>query len=117
MTGDKFDPALFDKYDRSSDFLFYQHPRKVVHIDEGAIRAVTQLYRELLPANGAILDLMSSWRSHLPSDVKFSRVAGLGMNADELRDNPQLTDYSVHSLNDTPALPYQTTSSTRQCAA
>lgn len=31
--------------------------------------------------------------------MTFVRVAGLGMNADELRDNPQLTDYVVYSLN------------------
>lgn len=107
MSRAELDPELFRKYDPSSDFLFYQSPRKVVHIHDGAIRAVTQLYRELLPPGGAILDLMSSWRSHLPSEVKFSRVAGLGMNADEMRDNPQLTDFVVHSLNDDPTLPYQ----------
>ena len=97
---------LFGKYDASSDYVFYQLPRKVVHIDDGAIKAVTQVYRELLPAGNAVLDLMSAWRSHLPQDVKFSRVAGLGMNADELRDNPQLSDTTVHSLNDNPTLPY-----------
>ena len=100
------DAELFAKYDAAPDDLFYQSPRKVVHIDDGAIRVVTQLYRELLPPNGAILDLMSSWRSHLPTDVHFSRVAGLGMNADELRDNPQLTDFAVHNLNAQPKLPY-----------
>jgi ubiquinone/menaquinone biosynthesis C-methylase UbiE len=26
-------------------------------------------------------------------------VAGLGMNAEEMRDNPQLTDFSLHDLN------------------
>lgn len=92
---------------QKSDFLFYQSPRKVVHLDDGAIKAVTQLYRELLPPGGVILDLMSSWRSHLPPEVKFNRVAGLGMNAEEMRDNPQLTDFVVHNLNDDPALPYQ----------
>jgi SAM-dependent methyltransferase len=101
------DPALFDKYDRSSDFEFYQFPRKVVHIDDGAIKAVTQLYRELLPSGGAILDLMSSWRSHLPAEMTFSRVAGLGMNAEEMRDNPQLIDFMVCNLNDDPTLPYE----------
>jgi SAM-dependent methyltransferase len=99
-------PALFDKYDSSPDEMFYRTPRKVVHIDDGAIRAVTRLYRELLPPGGAILDLMSSWRSHLPTDVKFSRVVGLGMNAEEMKDNPQLSDFVVHSLNDTPTLTF-----------
>jgi SAM-dependent methyltransferase len=103
---EQWDPRWFEKADASSDAGFYVAPRKVVHIDDTAIAAVTQLYRELLPANGAILDLMSSWRSHLPKDVKYSRVAGLGMNAEELRDNPQLTEHATQNLNVNPALPY-----------
>ena len=54
----EWDPRWFSKDDSSSDAGFYVAPRKVVHIDDKAIDAVTQLYRELLPANGAILDLM-----------------------------------------------------------
>lgn len=100
------DPALFAKHDPTPDDLFYRAPRRVVHIDDGAIKAVTQLYRELLPAGGAILDLMSAWRSHLPPEVKYARVAGLGMNAEEMRDNPQLTEHVVHNLNEDPALLY-----------
>jgi SAM-dependent methyltransferase len=102
----QWDPRWFDKDDRSSDAGFYVMPRKVVHIDDSAINAVTQLYRELLPANGAILDLMSSWRSHLPKDMVFERVAGLGMNAEEMRDNPQLTEHALQNLNANPTLPY-----------
>jgi SAM-dependent methyltransferase len=101
------DPDLFDKYDRTPDTQFYVYPRKVVHIDEGAIAAVTQLYRELLPAGGVILDLMSSWRSHVPPDMSFTRVAGLGMNAEEMGDNPQLNDATVQDLNADPQLPYE----------
>ena len=67
---------------------------------------MTQVYRELLPPGGAILDLMSSWRSHLPPELTYARVAGLGMNAEEMRDNPQLTDFIVRDLNDGPLLPY-----------
>lgn len=103
---DQWDPRWFEKDDRSSDAGFYVMPRKVVHIDDHAINAVMQLYRELLPSNGAVLDLMSSWRSHLPKDVTFSRVAGLGMNAEEMRDNPQLTEHAVQNLNLNQTLPY-----------
>lgn len=103
---EQWDPRWFDKADSSIDAGFYTAPRKVVHIDDTAIAAVTQLYRESLPANGAILDLMSSWRSHLPKEMAFTRVAGLGMNAEELRDNPQLTERAVQNLNTNPALPY-----------
>ena len=40
------------------------------------------------------------------TEVRYARVAGLGMNAAEMRDNPQLTESQVHSLNDDPRLPY-----------
>ena len=78
----------------------------MTHIDERAIAAVTQLYRETLPAGGAILDLMSSWISHLPPETSYSRVVGLGMNEQELKANPRLHAYTVHNLNDEPSLPY-----------
>jgi SAM-dependent methyltransferase len=100
------DPRWFEKQDRAVDTLFYAHPRKVTHIDKGAIGAVTQLYRELLPEGGAILDLMSSWRSHLPPEARYARVSGQGMNAEEMRDNPQLSDFTVVDLNVAPVLPY-----------
>lgn len=96
----------FERVDDSSDADFYAQPRKVVHIDQGAIEAVTDLYGQLLPAGGAILDLMSSWRSHLPEDGSYSRVCGLGMNEEEMADNPQLTDSLVHNLNQSPQLPF-----------
>jgi len=102
----EWDPDLFAHQDTLPDSAFYAEPRKVVHIDDAAIGIVSGLYREMLPAGGAVLDLMSSWRSHLPPDVSYTRVAGLGMNADEMADNPQLTEYAVHDLNNAPKLPY-----------
>jgi SAM-dependent methyltransferase len=97
---------MFERLDESPDAEFYALPRFVTHIDEGAIAAVTQLYRERLPAGGAILDLMSSWVSHLPSDVTYRRVVGLGMNAEELAANPQADAWVVHDLNADPRLPF-----------
>lgn len=96
----------FSRYDESPDEEFYRFPRLVTHIDEGAIAAVTQLYREHLPAGGAVLDLMSSWVSHLPPEVTYRRVAGLGMNEEELKRNPRLDDYVVRNLNRDPGLPF-----------
>jgi hypothetical protein len=101
----------------SPDPLFYAQPRKVVHIDAAAIRALTALYRELLPPGGAILDLMSSWRSHLPDDAAYARVAGLGLNAGEMADNPQLTDFAIHDLNADPSLPYAAAEFDAACCA
>ena len=99
-------PQAFARMDESPDEEFYEEPRLVTHIDERAIAAVTQLYRETLPPGGAVLDLMSSWISHLPPEMRFSKVAGLGMNEQELKANPRLHAYTVHNLNDEPALPY-----------
>jgi SAM-dependent methyltransferase len=69
------------------------------------VAAVTGLYREVLPPGGAVLDLMSSWVSHLPPEVAYREVVGLGMNAEELAANPRLTRRLVQDLNRDPALP------------
>ena len=96
----------FRREDETPDELFYKTARLVTHIDNGAIAAVTQLYREYFPPGGAVLDLMSSWISHLPREAAYARVAGLGMNAEELAANPRLTEWVVHDLNRDPRLPY-----------
>jgi SAM-dependent methyltransferase len=98
-------PAAFDKEDSSPDAGFYAQPRFVTHIDDGAIAAVTLVYREALPPGGAVLDLMSSWVSHLPEDVAYASVIGHGMNAEELAANPRLSRWFVQDLNLEPALP------------
>lgn len=102
----RYPPDAFRRLDETPDPAFYATPRFVTHIDAGAIAAVTQLYREHLPAGGAVLDLMSSWVSHLPMDVSYGRVTGLGMNADELAANPRLDGWVVHDLNAEPRLPF-----------
>ncbi len=99
-------PEAFRRQDETPDAQFYQAPRFVMHIDDGAIAAVTQLYREYFSPGGALLDLMSSWVSHLPADVPYRRVVGLGMNAAELRANPRLTSRAVQDLNQAPALEF-----------
>jgi SAM-dependent methyltransferase len=96
----------FRRYDETPDEEFYLLPRFVTHIDDRAIAAVTQLYRELFPAGGEILDLMSSWVSHLPPEASYRRVIGLGMNEAELRRNERLDAYVVQNLNRTPELPF-----------
>ena len=101
MTDDMegFHPKAFEKVDPGPDTAFYAQPRFVTHIDDGAITAVTALYRTVLPEGGVILDLMSSWVSHLPEEMSFERVIGHGMNADELAANPRLDDWFVQDLN------------------
>jgi SAM-dependent methyltransferase len=96
----------FRRFDETPDSFFYRQPRFVEHIDDAAIAAVTQLYRELFPADGAILDVMSSWVSHLPSEIAYRNVVGLGMNQAELEANPRLHAWVVHDLNHQPRLPF-----------
>ena len=98
---------LFDREDPAPDEQFYREPRKVVHLDLYAIQAVTDLYRELVPTKGVVLDLMSAWRSHLPTEVPYQRVVGLGMNEEELADNPELDRFVVHNLNSDEPLPFE----------
>ena len=99
-------PSLFSRLDESPDELFYETPRFVTHIDDAAIAAVTQLYREYFPAGGAVLDLMSSWISHLPAEVAYHRVVGLGMNREELAANRRLHSWVLQDLNENPRLPF-----------
>jgi SAM-dependent methyltransferase len=98
--------AAFDKADSSPDAEFYEYPRFVTHIDDGAIAAVTQAYRERLVPGGAVLDLMSSWVSHLPEEIAYASVVGHGMNAEELAANPRLSRWFVQDLNIDPILPF-----------
>jgi len=53
-----------------------------------------------------VLDLMSSWRSHLPEDLRLREVVGLGMNTEEMAENPQLTRSIVHDLNRDSHVPF-----------
>jgi hypothetical protein len=101
----QFPAGAFDRIDERDDADFYSFPRRVVHIDDGAIAALGLVYEGLVPARGRVLDLMASWRSHFPPSFA-GRVVGLGMNAEEMRDNPQLDESIVHDLNREPTLPF-----------
>src|SRR5512134_797367 len=99
-------PTAYTRDDDTSDDRFYSVPRKVVHLDDGAIAALGDLYATVLPPAGRLLDLMSSWRSHLPAGFPTREVIGLGLNADEMTDNPQLARHVVHDVNRDPRLPF-----------
>src|SRR6202011_866805 len=101
-----FRPDFFRRIDESADEEFYQLPRRVVHIDDDAIATIGKIYAELIGPGSEILDLMSSWRSHLPATLRPSRVTGLGLNAEEMQDNPALTEVVVHNLNRAPRMPF-----------
>jgi hypothetical protein len=98
-------PGAFARLDEDDDAAFYEPARLVLHIDNHAVAVLTRLYREILPAGGVLLDLMSSWVSHLPKEVDYAEVIGHGMNAEELAANPRLSRWFTQNLNRDPALP------------
>ncbi len=109
MTDDGWPPGFFDRQDPSDDAVFYAPTRLVTHIDDGAIAAVTGLYDELGLTEGRVLDLMSSWVSHLPRKPSGGLVV-LGMNAVELQANPLADQVVVQDLNVDPLLPFDAAS-------
>ena len=102
---DFFSGNPFARLDGEPDARFYETPRLVQHLDATAIGRVRELYRRFLSPRMKVLDLMSSWTSHLPEDMNGLEVTGLGMNREELERNPRLTERLIHDLNADPKLP------------
>lgn len=98
--------GALSREDEQPDDRFYATPRKVTHIDDRAIEEISHLYGSLMAPGMDVLDLMSGWRSHVPESAALRSLVGLGMNAEEMADNPQLTDHVVHDLNADPTLPF-----------
>ena len=100
------------RLDSTSDTLFYQEPRFVEHVDEQAVRLMTDYISSLVQTTyvTSVLDVCASWTSHMAPhtvDSNLKRVAGLGMNTAELQANPSLTEWAVQDLNVRPTLPYE----------
>ena len=98
------------KWDASDDALFYAEPRFVHHLDGAFRQRLTQLYRERIPAQAVVLDLMSSWVSHLPEEVAYAQVIGHGLNEKELAANPRLQRHWLQNLNKDQLLPLESAS-------
>ena len=103
----EFPPGSFDRVDEGDDAAFYGPPRLVTHIDDQAIAALREYYGKIIKPGSVVLDLMSSWVSHLPGDLELAEVIGHGMNAAELEANPRLTRRFVQDLNREPTLPLE----------
>jgi SAM-dependent methyltransferase len=99
--------GAFERIDHADDAEFYAPPRLVTHIDDNAIAALGAFYAKVLPRDAVLLDLMSSWVSHLPDDFPAAEVIGHGMNEAELAANPRLVRWFVADLNQTPLLPLE----------
>ena len=107
---DYFSPGAFTRDDKSPDALFYGKPRYAQHIDTTAIEMVKNTYGRFLEDDMQVLDLMSSWQSHLPENVNLGRVVGLGLNESELRKNTRLAETVVQDLNLNSKLPFESNS-------
>src|SRR2546425_12861653 len=101
-----FTPEMFQRMDESDDPLFYAFPRKVVHIDEPAIAAVGQFLAATFAPHGVLLDLMSSWRSHLPPGIVKQRLFSLRIHAEAMAVNPGLDEDAATTRKTEPSLPF-----------
>ena len=93
--------------DISDDQIFYKNPRYVHHLSISFRNRLTNLYSDYLYNHHVILDLMSSWVSHLPSNSQYKKVIGHGMNESELRANKRFDSYWVQNLNKTQNIPIE----------
>jgi len=107
---DFFSGEAFGREDETPDTLFYENPRLVQHIDDTAIEVVRNTYGRFLKDNMNVLDLMSSWQSHLPDDLRLGHVVGLGLNENEMKNNTRLTERIVQDLNHNPMVPFESDS-------
>ncbi|MEN2985641.1 MAG: hypothetical protein ABDH16_03140 [Thermodesulfovibrionaceae bacterium] len=98
-------PLAFSRADESDDTLFYSEPRITTHIDSKCHENLVNLYENLLPNEGKILDLMSSYQSHIPKG-KNLRIIGLGLNEEEMKKNELLDDFIIHDINKSPEIPF-----------
>ena len=107
---DFFSDDAFRRDDETPDSRFYIHPRYVQHIDDTAIEIIRNTYGRFIRDDMHILDLMSSWQSHLPEKLRFGRLVGLGLNQSELKKNPRLSETVVQDLNINSRLPFDSNS-------
>ena len=100
-----FPPDAFRRMDEEDDSQFYSFPRiHVRHIDDKATARLIQWYGDFCEVQKprVVVDLASSWISHLPDTVQPDRLLGVGLNAAELAANPRLDERYVADLNSSP---------------
>ena len=107
----------YERLDEEVDSVFYEQERKVHHLDKYARKEICDIYSSVIKSGDRVLDLMSSWESHISEQLTGNHqtksgtdkihLSGLGMNAEELKSNPQLNDYIVHDLNTALPMPYE----------
>ena len=96
---DALPEILFQRDDETDDAHFYRDARLVTHIDDATIGALTDFYRERIAPGARVLDLMSSWVSHLPEDVDYARVAASSAAFMNAADDSQRTSASSTAVS------------------
>ena len=106
---DFFTQEAFSRLDPRDDQQFYAEPRFVQHVDQTAIQCIGEIYRQFIRQGIKVLDLMSSWVSHIPPDIDTVSITGLGLNRQEMEKNTQLSNMVLHDLNSDPRIPFGNT--------
>ena len=95
------------KPDETNDSLFYSSPKFVYHLDSNFRKNLSELYNDLIENNSSVLDLMSSWDSYLPKNIKYKKVIGHGLNKEELQRNKAFDDYWIQNFNINQKIPLE----------
>lgn len=96
----------FSRANEAEDRLFYEESMLTTYVDKRAESIIGGIYGNFLRDGMKVLDMMSSWQSHIPGHIMLDSLTGLGMNVEEMSLNLQLTDQIVHNLNSEPSLPF-----------
>ena len=95
------------KPDETNDSEFYATPKFVYHLDANFRNNLTELYEEEFENNCSVLDLMSSWDSYLPRNLKYKKIIGHGLNKEELERNKAFDNYWIQNFNINKKLPLE----------
>ncbi len=93
------------KLDETNDNEFYSTPKFVYHLDLNFRKNLSAVYKQEIQNNSSILDLMSSWDSYLPKNIKYKKVIGHGLNEEELKKNQAFDNFWIQNFNTSQEIP------------
>ena len=98
------------KIDESNDEDFYSNPKFVYHLDANFRKYLSNIYKKEIENESTVVDLMSSWDSYLPSEKKYKKVIGHGLNKKELEKNNILNSFWIQNFNISQTIPLKSKS-------
>ena len=87
------------KPDESNDAIFYSDPKFVYHLDANFRSYLSSIYKKEIKDYSIVVDLMSSWDSYLPSEKKYKKIIGHGLNRAELEKNKSFNSFWIQNFN------------------